>query len=245
MNVKLVVVDFEMSPRTRRWALCIGLSAAVVGGVGALAFAANVPNQFVAGQPLTALALNQNFASLDGRVGQLETQQGTVPGAVMFFNLASCPPGWSALQGAQGRYVVGLGAAGTLAGTVGTALTDQENRPVGQHGHAISDPGHSHAVADPGHNHGGATGQEGGGGSTADDVAFGASAPGTACNWIAGGHGNAIGCYDFWVEHTHPISASTTGVTVRGNTTGIAVANAGAVAGTNAPYIQLLACQKN
>ena len=62
----------------------------------------------------------------------------------MFFNLASCPPGWSELTAARGRYPVGLPAGGTPAAAVGVALSDQESRAVGQHGHGITDPGHVH-----------------------------------------------------------------------------------------------------
>ncbi|GBE19574.1 hypothetical protein BMS3Abin17_00298 [archaeon BMS3Abin17] len=46
----------------------------------------------------------------------------------MFFNLASCPSGWSELTSARGRYLVGLNSGGSLAATQGTALTDQEDR---------------------------------------------------------------------------------------------------------------------
>jgi hypothetical protein len=60
----------------------------------------------------------------------------TIPsGAVMFFNLSSCPSGWTALSSAQGRYLIGLPASGTLEATVGTALTDSEDRPTGRHAH--------------------------------------------------------------------------------------------------------------
>jgi hypothetical protein len=52
----------------------------------------------------------------------------------MFFNLTSCPTGWSALSGAQGRVIVGLPSGGTLAGTVGTAM-----------GH-LANPTHTHSV---------------------------------------------------------------------------------------------------
>jgi hypothetical protein len=67
-------------------------------------------------------------------------------GAVLFFNLAACPNGWSELTAARGRYVVGVPAGGTLAATVGTALGNQENRPVGRHDHlAITSP-HAHSI---------------------------------------------------------------------------------------------------
>lgn len=124
-------------------------------------------------------------------------------GMVSFFNLAACPSGWTALVAAEGRYVVGKPAAGTLAGTVGTALTDLENRPVGQHNHTITDPGHNHTFN-------GAS-SSGGASPTATPQGF--------LNFSA--------------------------VATANNSTGISINNAGAVAGTNAPYIQLLACQKN
>jgi hypothetical protein len=49
--------------------------------------------------------------------------------------MPSCPAGWSEFTEARGRYVVGLTAGGTLKGTSGTPLSDQEARPVGQHEH--------------------------------------------------------------------------------------------------------------
>jgi hypothetical protein len=69
----------------------------------------------------------------EGKAGQ----DATAPaGAVMFFDLPSCPAGWSEFAQARGRYVVGVTAGGTLRGTSGTALSDQEARPVGEHGHS-------------------------------------------------------------------------------------------------------------
>jgi hypothetical protein len=73
-------------------------------------------------------------------------------GAVMMFDLAACPEGWSELSSARGRALVGLPAGGTLGGTVGAALGDVENRA---HAHSF-DPdgcmmsaagGHSHTVS--------------------------------------------------------------------------------------------------
>ncbi|MHC4862890.1 MAG: hypothetical protein ACYTEX_02320 [Planctomycetota bacterium] len=122
-------------------------------------------------------------------------------GAVMFFNLPSCPSGWSELTAARGRYVVGKPSGGTLAGTQGTALIDLENRAVGQHNHSITDPGHSHELAS---------------------------------------HGNmncGSGCSHLWVYAG--------GYYTQSSTTGITIDNEGSVAGTNAPYIQLCACQKD
>jgi hypothetical protein len=131
-------------------------------------------------------------------------QNASVPaGMVSFFNLSACPTGWSSLVGAQGRYLVGLNPGGTLAGSVGTALTDEENRPTGVHSHGITDPGHAHGInaIEPGSNN--LYGAYGGG-----DISYG----------------------------TTQTYAATTGITVN---------NSAGVAGTNAPYLQLLVCQKN
>ncbi len=128
----------------------------------------------------------------------ISSWQGIPSGAVMFFNLSACPSGWTELTSARGRYIVGLPAGGTLAATVGTALSNQENRPVGQHSHTINDPGHSH--------------------DSTEAIGSGTD--------VGGGTKSPFGYYN-------------------DGYTGITINNAGTVAGTNAPYIQLLACQKN
>ena len=56
-------------------------------------------------------------------------------GAVMFFNAAACPSGWTAFTAAQGRYIVGMPGGGTLGLTAGTALGDGEQRQVPIHLH--------------------------------------------------------------------------------------------------------------
>lgn len=54
-------------------------------------------------------------------------------GALVLFN-GSCPSGWTEFTAAQGLYLVGVPAAGTVGGTVGTAMADLDNT------------GHSHAI---------------------------------------------------------------------------------------------------
>lgn len=49
-------------------------------------------------------------------------------GAVVFFNLGSCPTGWTEHSAARGRAIVGLPPAGTLGGTQGAALSNLEQR---------------------------------------------------------------------------------------------------------------------
>jgi hypothetical protein len=88
----------------------------------------------------------QGVAGTAGARGAAGADAVAPAGAVMFFDLAACPAGWSAFENARGRYLVGLNAGGTAGATVGTALGDQENRTVGQHDHAVSDPGHGHSI---------------------------------------------------------------------------------------------------
>ena len=113
---------------------------------------------------------------------------GTLSGAIMYFATSTCPTGWSEVTAARGRYIVGLPASGSVSSTVGTALTNSENRAVGQHNHSMSGAGNPMR-----------------------------SIPGP--NLVPLGSGHSF--------------------TTMGNTD-----NAGSVAGTNAPYIQFLVCQK-
>lgn len=121
-------------------------------------------------------------------------------GAVMFFNLTSCPSGWTELAAARGRYLLGLPSPGTLGATVGTALVNAEDRPIGRHSHTITDPGHSHLYTPP-----------------------------VLTSTMSGSSQAGVGS---------PTSTST-------ETTGIGIDDAGSVPGTNAPYLQLLVCQKD
>jgi len=113
---------------------------------------------------------------------------GAPSGMVSFFDLGSCPDGWHELTTLRGVYPVGLPSGGTHNATVGTALSNSENRPVGLHLHASP-------------------------------------------------HNNFIENY---LEMNN---IGGTGVLV-GMNNAANTANEGNVAGTNAPYLQLLACVK-
>jgi Collagen triple helix repeat (20 copies) len=65
-------------------------------------------------------------------------------GAVMFFNLASCPAGWFEYTNARGRYLVGVRPGGALGTFVGAALENVEERAVGEHTHGVSQSAHVH-----------------------------------------------------------------------------------------------------
>ncbi len=83
-----------------------------------------------------------------------QTGAGGIPSGMIAPFDAACPTGWTEYTAAQGRYIVGLPSGGTLSGTVGTALTNLENRAVGQHTHSVTDPGHLHGPGTLKHMHG-------------------------------------------------------------------------------------------
>jgi hypothetical protein len=137
-------------------------------------------------------------------------------GAVAYFNLARCPGGWSDFGHGKGRYIVGRPEGGTLGALVGTPLGNQENRAVGQHTHGVTDPGHYHLMQNvsPIYSGGNVTPTRLAG-TTAGNGAFNGTLPNTA------------GIPAMTKEVTH-----------------IGIDTAGGVPGTNAPYVQLLACVK-
>ena len=146
---------------------------------------------FITGVSLVGLALAYGGSS-PTTVGHSFGEMDFPPGTVMLFKLSSCPAGWTELTEARGRYLVGLPSGGTLGGVAGTALTNIENRSVGQHTHALTSELYVPLQT----------------GST---------------------------------PYGYPAHIPTYGFT----TTPISISNAGAVPGTNAPYIQLLVCMKN
>ena len=150
-------------------------------------------------------------------------------GMVMFFDSTACPTGWSELTSARGRYLVGLISGGTLGATAGTALSNQENRVVGPHTHnnSLSDPLHAHGTSMSavwGFNDGIFTG------STRRPL------------------------FDFKALGSNPNISATSLVTIDFTdldalglisiTNSSAGTNISATSGTNAPYIQYLACEK-
>ncbi len=172
--------------------------------------------------PLSSTILDDlsgaNLTTLDAgeiTTGTLASARGGVPAnAVIFIPATTCPTGYTEYTTLRGRYAVGLVANGTSAATVGTALTNTENRAVGQHTHTQN--AHNHGITDAGHTH---TYNEHGGSTSAF------TATGT-----------------IWGNGSQNTGNSTTGITINNQTA--TNQNTGSVSGTNAPYVQLLACQK-
>jgi hypothetical protein len=81
MKLKLVVVDFEIPPRAKRWALRLGIPGAILVGASAITYA-SVPKTWTPGDALKSADLNSNFASLDSRVTALEQGLATAQGSI-------------------------------------------------------------------------------------------------------------------------------------------------------------------
>jgi hypothetical protein len=144
--------------------------------------------------------------------GNPPTGSGNLSGLIGYFATSTCPTGWSEVTAARGRYIVGLPASGSVSSTVGTALSNSENRAVGQHTHTASDSGHTHNGA---------------------DVHFAASVdnPGYQVPVIGSSWAG-------WYSTTNQM-------TIHAGYANITVDAAGTTAGTNAPYIQFIVCQKS
>jgi hypothetical protein len=157
----------------------------------------------------------------------------TVPvGLVLWSKNGSCPTGWAEYTSGRGRMLVALVAGGTGGAAVGTALSNSEDRTTGQHTHPASTSvlltygGHVHAVTDSGHVHGGINNAGTAVDADSGDRVFGSQSAGNLTNFKPTGI---------------TIGAAATGISVTGTLT---VGNSSGVGGTNAPYIQLMACSK-
>ncbi len=64
---------------------------------------------------------------------------GTPKNGIIFTTDAAAPAGWAEYTAARGRTIVGLPSGGTIAGTVGTALTDIQDKT-----HTHTGPSHTH-----------------------------------------------------------------------------------------------------
>jgi hypothetical protein len=152
-----------------------------------------------------------------GPAGAAGSAASVPSGAVEFYALDACPAGWSAYEPARGRYLVGMQPGGALEGAVGSRLEDRENRPVGQHNHGLNDPGHHHRVLQ------------------ASPILVGGNVtPSRIMGTTSSSQLTAL-----------PDNPPALQQALSDETTGITLDSAGSVAGTNAPYVQLLACKKD
>jgi hypothetical protein len=119
------------------------------------------------------------------------------------------------------------------------------------HSHTATDSGHTHSITDPGHTHQVRDGGSGGPNVSLVD-AFGTSGYSLQNGGVepntTGITGTNSGTANITVgtgAASITVGAGTANITVGSGAANITVVNAGSVAGTNAPYLQLLACKKS
>jgi hypothetical protein len=163
-------------------------------------------------------------------------------GVILFSSAGACPAAWTEYTASRGLYLVGLPSGGTNLGTSGTALTTLEARAVGTHTHVQDSHTHvqtAHTHTQDSHNHtqnshshtvsgiGNSTGLVDTMGADADVL----DDSGTLTTNTTTAVNNAAAAVN------QSATATNQAVTATNQNTG--------VAGTPAPYIQLIACQKD
>ena len=92
-------VDIDLKvPRWVRNAVLVVVLVTMVLATTAIVWA-NVPNVFATGDTLSAQKMNDNFASLDGRITTLEAVPGIPPGTIIAFGGTVAPAGWLLCDG--------------------------------------------------------------------------------------------------------------------------------------------------
>jgi microcystin-dependent protein len=87
MKIKIVIVDFAISPKVKRWVLRLGIPAGII-LVGGLALAASSVHVWSKNDPLTADDLNSSFQAV-----------ATPPGTIVAYGGGTPPAGWLSCDG--------------------------------------------------------------------------------------------------------------------------------------------------
>ena len=179
---------------------------------------ADLPSPLPAGDYLLSVTFTGDIGQSKG--DEYDLTVSIEPGTIGIFNDTVCPPGWTAVTDAEGRAIVGLPSGGTIGGTVGTALTDQEDRT---HDHSISaDGSHTHFV------------------DIADTTSGNNSAAKTVDDVIESGSTSVADD-----PHTHQVDPISTATTTSSPTTHDHTGMTGTAATSEViTYIQFLVCEK-
>ncbi len=152
-------------------------------------------------------------------------------GTVMSFFLAECPSGWSEFEQAQGRMIVGLQEGGTLGGSVGDSLSNQENR---SHSHSY-DPPSSTTSTGGGHDHIW---------SSMDDGVWTAGDGQQMMAWTNGLDGDGTGIYPIAVQSKDVRDFETNRTGEHSHSFNLGSSNTDTER-IDLPYIQLLMCVRD
>ncbi len=83
----------------------------------------------------------QVVIAASGESAGIKPDEPPIPVGLIGFFKTECPNGWTEYTAARGRGIVGLPTSGTTELTVGTVLSDVEDR-----GHTHTGPSHTHTV---------------------------------------------------------------------------------------------------
>ncbi len=86
----------------------------------------------------STLVGRQRLLSTAYSVRSLDADNGVPMGGMMLWDGPSCPEGWLQEDAYGGRFLVFAPSGGTVGGTVGTALTDRQDRALPTHAHSMS-----------------------------------------------------------------------------------------------------------
>jgi hypothetical protein len=120
------------------------------GGTGASTLTSNYAllGNGTSAPQMIAPGTSGNVLTSDGSTWASAGGGGGIPSNLVAYRASgqSTPSGWSEYTSARGRMIVGLPSGGTDGGTVGTALTDtQDKRKAG--GHVHTGPSHTHSIS--------------------------------------------------------------------------------------------------
>lgn len=141
-----------------------------------------------------------------------------VSGVVVFAAGPGCPAGFTEFTGARGRVIVGLPLSGTNQGTVGTALTDLQNKTHIHTAGTLAGPSHDHSA-----------GNQTTGAPSATTTVGSTDVCGSGCTSVTVPTST----------HTHGVPSYTTGLGGTGAVTG---SSGTAATSDTISYIQLIAC---
>ncbi len=274
-----VEITLPHRPRTSGYRFRLATLASVIAlALPVLALAGPVGDlhEFGSGEAIRASEFNDNFEAVadaiddnDARIAALEgagVDGGPPSGAVLFFEGEQCPVGWSEVDEARGRALVGLGgSAGTLAGTVGEPLEDLENRA---HSHTVGVSNVPSGDTSVNHTHGvpGATTSPAGehnhqwrDGASTTFQANGTSLliPAPLPYTTGSTTGSSVMPWnldvDFYTnevaDHTHSVTSRTSSfanqTTSHGHTMSFSTTSASARTADVLPYVQLLVCRRD
>lgn len=202
------------------------------------------------------------FPLADGTTGQVLVNDGagglswvaaspggsaSMPANILTFANVACPSGYADFNMA-GFYPVG--ATTGLGGTVGTALTNNENRATGNHTHSasgtvnVSNGNHTHTVTDVGHVHTSDTQAASNFGKEPVWTYYAEDPPYWDWDYPAPWYrGRQVGSSSSSTSGTN-YTVSSAAISASGSVDSFTIDNGGAGTGTNAPYRQLRVCRK-